>query len=53
MRFFREKQKTMPSPYEIGILSKNSMAFRIRYEKIFIIFFFQKNEIIYRESSMK
>lgn len=37
--FFFSKKKTMPSPYEIWILSKNSMAFRIRYEKNFSCFF--------------
>jgi len=35
MSFLRTKKKTMPSPYEIGILSNNSMALRIRYEKFF------------------
>lgn len=31
--YLREIKKTMPSPYEIWILSNNSMALRIRYEK--------------------
>ena len=30
---FERKKKTMPSPYEIWLLSNNSMAFWIRYEK--------------------
>jgi len=32
---FERKKKTMPSPYEIWILSNNSMAFRIQYKKFF------------------
>lgn len=38
---FERKKKTMPSPYELLILSNNSMALRIRYEN-FLLFFFQK-----------
>lgn len=33
-------------------LSNNSMAFRIRYKKNFLIFFFF-NKIMYRKSGMK
>ncbi len=36
---FERKNKTVPSPHEIGILSNNSMALRIRYEKILLLFF--------------
>lgn len=39
---FDRKKQTMPSPYEIWILSNNSMALRIRYEKILYCFFFFK-----------
>ena len=39
---FDRKKQTMPSPYEILILSNNSMALRIRYEKILYCFFFFK-----------
>ena len=45
---FERKKKTMPSPYEIWLLSNNSMAFWIRYEKPFFfifVFFFQKSII--------
>lgn len=33
---FERKKKTMPSPYEIWILSNNSMALWIRYKKNFL-----------------
>lgn len=46
MSFLRTKKKTMPSPYEIGILSNNSMALRIRYEKFF---FFKTLDYISKE----
>lgn len=35
---FERKKKTMPSPYELLILSNISMALRIRYEN-FLLFF--------------
>ena len=37
--YFKEKKKAMPSPYEIWILSNNSMAFRIQYKKFFLFRF--------------
>ena len=36
--YLREKKKTMPSPYELLILSNISMALRIRYAN-FLLFF--------------
>lgn len=36
---FERKKKTMPSPYELLILSNNSMALRIRYENSYCFFF--------------
>lgn len=43
---FERKKKTMPSRYELKIVSNNSMALRIRYEKkIFFFFFFKIQNI--------
>lgn len=46
---FDRKKQTMPSPYEIWILSNNSMALRIRYEKILYCFFFKTLDYVSKE----
>ena len=47
---FDRKKQTMPSPYEILILSNNSMALRIRYEKIlYCVFFFKTLDYVSKE----
>ena len=51
---FDRKKRTMPSRYmKYEYFSNNSMALRIRYEKILYSFFFSKDSIMYRESSMR
>jgi hypothetical protein len=39
MIFLFERKKTMPSPYELKIVSNNSMALRIRYEEKIFLFY--------------